>query len=221
MSTAVKHVTTKSDAVMKEAATLMPGGVSSPVRAFKSVEAASSSTASRAPTHASTGTSTSIMSGPGAGHLRPREHGSTALRAALEKGTSFGAPSENENVLAKMSATPCRRWRWCASRTRGPRRAWVCWWSGPRAGRRSSSSRAATTATPTGFWSRRVRRRPRPARLARRAAGRDADIAVEYNNLASVEALLKEHSAPPSPRARRRQQRLHPADPGVPRGPER
>ena len=37
MSTAVKHVTTKSDAVMKEAATLMPGGVSSPVRAFKSV----------------------------------------------------------------------------------------------------------------------------------------------------------------------------------------
>ena len=33
----VKHVTTKSDALMAEAVTLMPGGVSSPVRAFKSV----------------------------------------------------------------------------------------------------------------------------------------------------------------------------------------
>ena len=31
------HVTTKSDAIMAEAKTVMPGGVSSPVRAFKSV----------------------------------------------------------------------------------------------------------------------------------------------------------------------------------------
>ena len=33
----MKHVTTKSDALMAEAVTLMPGGVSSPVRALKSV----------------------------------------------------------------------------------------------------------------------------------------------------------------------------------------
>ena len=106
MSTAVKHVTTKSDAIMKEAATLMPGGVSSPVRAFKSVGGGPVVFERVKGAYAYDVDGNQYVDyvgtwGPAiCGHANDEVN--EALRAALEKGTSFGAPSENENVLAKM-----------------------------------------------------------------------------------------------------------------------
>ncbi|KIZ04471.1 glutamate-1-semialdehyde2,1-aminomutase [Monoraphidium neglectum] len=99
-------VTTKSDEVMAEARTLFPGGVNSPVRAFRSV-----------------GGNPIVfdrVKGPYCwdvdgnkyvdyiGSWGPAIVGAAndevneVLRAQLEKGTSFGAPGPLENVLAKM-----------------------------------------------------------------------------------------------------------------------
>ncbi len=98
--------TTKSDEIFAAAQKLMPGGVSSPVRAFKSV-----------------GGNPIVFDrvqgayiwdvdgnqyidyvgtwGPAiCGHAHPAVL--EALQAALHKGTSFGAPSVLENVLAEM-----------------------------------------------------------------------------------------------------------------------
>ncbi|MEB3360169.1 MAG: glutamate-1-semialdehyde 2,1-aminomutase [Synechococcales bacterium] len=98
--------TTRSEEIFAAAQHLMPGGVSSPVRAFKSV-----------------GGNPIVFDrvkgayiwdvdgnqyidyvgtwGPAiCGHTHPEVIG--ALRDALEKGTSFGAPSVLENVLAEM-----------------------------------------------------------------------------------------------------------------------
>ena len=97
---------TKSEEIFSAAQQLMPGGVSSPVRAFKSV-----------------GGQPIVfdrVKGPFAwdidgnryidyigswgpaicGHAHPEV--TTALQEALEKGTSFGAPCVLENQLAEM-----------------------------------------------------------------------------------------------------------------------
>lgn len=99
-------VTTKSDEIMAEARSLLPGGVNSPVRAFKSV-----------------GGNPIVfdrVKGPycwdvdgnkyvdyigswgpaivGAAH----DEVNAVLKEQIEKGTSFGAPGPLENVLAKM-----------------------------------------------------------------------------------------------------------------------
>ena len=98
MSTAVKHVTTKSDAIMKEAATLMPGGVSSPVRAFKSVGGGPVVFEKVKGAYAYDVDGNQYVDyvgtwGPAiCGHANDEVN--DALKAALEKGTSFGAPSE-------------------------------------------------------------------------------------------------------------------------------
>jgi len=99
-------VTTKSDAVFGEAQGLMPGGVSSPVRAFKSV--------------GGNPVVVDKVKGPFlydvdgnkyvdfVGTWGPAIVGhadddvSAALIAQIAKGTSFGAPCELENELAKM-----------------------------------------------------------------------------------------------------------------------
>eukprot|EP00667_Euglena_gracilis_P004945 EG_transcript_4984 len=104
--TAQKFNTDKSNAIFEEAKTLMPGGVSSPVRAFKSV-----------------GGNPIVfdrVKGPYCWDVDGNQYvdyvGSWGpaivghandevldyLRATLEKGTSFGAPCPLENVLAKM-----------------------------------------------------------------------------------------------------------------------
>merc|ERR1719215_2270095 len=91
---------------MKEAATLMPGGVSSPVRAFKSVGGGPVVFDRVKGAYAFDVDGNQYVDyvgtwGPAiCGHANDEVN--EALRAALEKGTSFGAPSENENVLAKM-----------------------------------------------------------------------------------------------------------------------
>ncbi|AFY48446.1 glutamate-1-semialdehyde-2,1-aminomutase [Nostoc sp. PCC 7524] len=98
--------TTKSQEIFAAAQNLMPGGVSSPVRAFKSVGGQ--------PIVFDRVNGAYIWDvdgnqyidyvgtwGPAiCGHAHPEVIG--ALHEALEKGTSFGAPSYLENVLAEM-----------------------------------------------------------------------------------------------------------------------
>jgi glutamate-1-semialdehyde 2,1-aminomutase len=98
--------TTKSEALYQQAQTLIPGGVNSPVRAFRSVG----------------GTPRFIERGEGAyvwdadgnryidyvlswgpltlGHAHPKVV--EALRQAVTRGTSYGAPTELENQLAQL-----------------------------------------------------------------------------------------------------------------------
>lgn len=98
--------TTKSEEIFAAAQKLMPGGVSSPVRAFKSVGGqpivfdrvqgayAWDVDGNRYIDYIGTW-------GPAiCGHAHPDVL--KALHEALEKGTSFGAPSRLENVLAEM-----------------------------------------------------------------------------------------------------------------------
>eukprot|EP00286_Rhodomonas_abbreviata_P017059 CAMPEP_0181324976 /NCGR_PEP_ID=MMETSP1101-20121128/20662_1 /TAXON_ID=46948 /ORGANISM="Rhodomonas abbreviata, Strain Caron Lab Isolate" /LENGTH=478 /DNA_ID=CAMNT_0023433219 /DNA_START=51 /DNA_END=1487 /DNA_ORIENTATION=+ len=104
--TATKHVTTKSAEIMKEAKNLMPGGVSSPVRAFKSVggEPIVFDKVKGAYVFDVDGNKYIDYVGTWGpaicGHCIDEVN--DALVETLKKGTSFGAPSLNENVLAKM-----------------------------------------------------------------------------------------------------------------------
>ncbi|GAE30204.1 glutamate-1-semialdehyde 2,1-aminomutase [Alkalihalobacillus hemicellulosilyticus] len=96
----------KSKQAFKEAKPLMPGGVNSPVRAFKSVK--------MDPVFMEKGEGTRIYDVDGneyidyvlswgpliLGHADPQVI--SALKEAAEKGTSFGAPSELETKLAKL-----------------------------------------------------------------------------------------------------------------------
>ncbi|BFM40311.1 glutamate-1-semialdehyde 2,1-aminomutase [Synechocystis sp. LKSZ1] len=106
MVSATPFKTTKSEEIFATAQTLMPGGVSSPVRAFKSVggqpivfdrvEGAYIWDVDGNKYIDYVGTW-----GPAiCGHAHPEVI--AALQAALSKGTSFGAPSVQENILAEM-----------------------------------------------------------------------------------------------------------------------
>lgn len=89
-----------------EAQKYIPGGVNSPVRAFKSV--------GLNPVYIQKGRGATVMDVDGneyidyvgswgplvLGHLHPEVTG--AIRECLEVGTSFGAPTERETVLARM-----------------------------------------------------------------------------------------------------------------------
>ncbi|MBO9130516.1 glutamate-1-semialdehyde 2,1-aminomutase [Bacillus sp. 165] len=96
----------KSIAAFEEAKTLMPGGVNSPVRAFKSV--------GMNPLFMEYGKGSKIYDIDGNEYIDyvlswgPLIHGHTndkvveAIKKVAEKGTSFGAPTEIENELAKL-----------------------------------------------------------------------------------------------------------------------
>ncbi|MEC4985902.1 MAG: glutamate-1-semialdehyde 2,1-aminomutase [Oscillatoria sp. PMC 1068.18] len=104
--TTTSFKTTKSEEIFAAAQKLMPGGVSSPVRAFKSVGGQ--------PIVFDRVNGAYIWDvddnkyidyvgtwGPAiCGHAHPEVI--AALHETLEKGTSFGAPSAQENVLAEM-----------------------------------------------------------------------------------------------------------------------
>jgi len=100
------HVTTKSAEIMEEARKIMPGGVSSPVRAFKSVGGGPIVFDKVKDQYAFDVDGNKYIDyvgtwGPAiCGHCNDEVN--AELVKALEKGTSFGAPSLNENVLAKM-----------------------------------------------------------------------------------------------------------------------
>ena len=98
--------TTKSDEIFAAAQKLMPGGVSSPVRAFKSVGGQPIVFDRVKGAYAWDVDGNQYIDyvgtwGPAiCGHAHPEVI--KAIQAAAEKGTSFGAPSSLENVLAEM-----------------------------------------------------------------------------------------------------------------------
>ncbi len=105
--------TTKSEEIFAAAQKLMPGGVSSPVRAFKSVGGQPIVFDHVKGAYVWDIDGNKYIDyvgtwGPAiCGHTHP--HVISALHEALEKGTSFGAPCVLENVLAEMviDAVPC------------------------------------------------------------------------------------------------------------------
>jgi glutamate-1-semialdehyde 2,1-aminomutase len=100
------HNTTRSRDIFTEAQRLMPGGVSSPVRAFKSVGGQPIVFDRVKGAYAWDVDGNRYIDYVGSwgpaicGHAHPEVI--AALHEALEKGTSFGAPSALENTLAKM-----------------------------------------------------------------------------------------------------------------------
>ena len=98
--------TTRSQAIFGEAQSLMPGGVSSPVRAFKSVGGQPLVFDRVKGPYAWDVDGNKYIDyigswGPAiCGHAHPEVI--AALQEAIEKGTSFGAPCALENTLAEM-----------------------------------------------------------------------------------------------------------------------
>jgi glutamate-1-semialdehyde 2,1-aminomutase len=98
--------TTQSEAIFNAAQKLMPGGVSSPVRAFKSVGGQPIVFDRVKGSYAWDVDGNQYIDyvgtwGPAiCGHAHPEVI--EALHTALEKGTSFGAPCALENILAEM-----------------------------------------------------------------------------------------------------------------------
>jgi glutamate-1-semialdehyde 2,1-aminomutase len=98
--------TTKSEEIFAAAQKLMPGGVNSPVRAFKSVGGQPIVFDRVKGAHIWDVDGNQYIDYVGSwgpaicGHAHPEVI--AALHDALEKGTSFGAPSYLENVLAEM-----------------------------------------------------------------------------------------------------------------------
>ncbi|MCY7274274.1 MAG: glutamate-1-semialdehyde 2,1-aminomutase, partial [Phormidesmis sp. CAN_BIN44] len=98
--------TTKSEEIFAAAQTLMPGGVSSPVRAFKSVGGQPIVFDHVKGAYAWDVDGNQYIDyigswGPAiCGHAHPEVL--KTLHETLEKGTSFGAPNALENVLAEM-----------------------------------------------------------------------------------------------------------------------
>ena len=98
--------TTKSEEIFAAAQKLMPGGVSSPVRAFKSVGGQPIVFDRVQGAYAWDVDGNQYIDYVGSwgpaicGHSHPEV--TKALHEALEKGTSFGAPSVLENILAEM-----------------------------------------------------------------------------------------------------------------------
>ena len=98
--------TTKSEEIFAAAQKIMPGGVSSPVRAFKSVGGQPIVFDRVKDAYAWDVDDNKYIDYVGSwgpaicGHARPEVI--KAIQAAAEKGTSFGAPCALENVLAEM-----------------------------------------------------------------------------------------------------------------------
>jgi len=105
-SVAVAHKTEASDKVFAEAQDLMPGGVSSPVRAFKSVGGSPVVFDRVKGAYAWDVDGNKYIDYVGTWGPAIIGHADDdvlkALSEQLEKGTSFGAPSVLENELAKM-----------------------------------------------------------------------------------------------------------------------
>ncbi|HEY9879746.1 MAG TPA: glutamate-1-semialdehyde 2,1-aminomutase [Leptolyngbyaceae cyanobacterium] len=106
MVSTTSFTTTKSQEIFSAAQNLMPGGVSSPVRAFKSVGGQPIVFDRVKGAYVWDVDGNQYIDYVGSwgpaicGHAHPEVN--QALAAALEKGTSFGAPSYLENVLADM-----------------------------------------------------------------------------------------------------------------------
>ena len=128
--TAAALNTSRSDALFAAAQKLMPGGVNSPVRAFRSVGGQPIVFDRVEGAYAWDVDGNRYIDyigswGPAiCGHAHPEVL--EALQQALSKGTSFGAPCALENTLAEMGSTLSPAWRWCALSTAARRPAWPC-----------------------------------------------------------------------------------------------
>ncbi len=106
MTSATAFNTTQSEEIFSTAKTLMPGGVSSPVRAFSSVGGQPIVFDKVEGSHVWDVDGNEYIDyvgtwGPAiCGHAHPEVI--KALHETLEKGTSFGAPCVQENILAEM-----------------------------------------------------------------------------------------------------------------------
>ena len=102
----MSNITTNSDTLFAKAQTLMPGGVNSPVRAFKSVGGTPRIIERGAGAHMVDVDGNKLIDyvlswGPLVlGHAYPAVV--DALREALGRGTSYGAPTAIENELAQL-----------------------------------------------------------------------------------------------------------------------
>ena len=98
--------TTKSEAIFKAAQDILPGGVNSPVRAFKSVGGQPIVFESVKDAYAFDVDGNKYIDYVGSwgpaicGHANERVN--AKLKAQIDKGTSFGAPCELENILGQM-----------------------------------------------------------------------------------------------------------------------
>merc|ERR1719409_757415 len=106
VAAATQFSTTKSDAIMEEAREIMPGGVSSPVRAFKSVggEPVVFDRVKGSKAYDVDGNEYVDYVGTwGPAIVGHADDGVlAAITETMQKGTSFGAPCALENELAKM-----------------------------------------------------------------------------------------------------------------------
>lgn len=106
VATQKKLVTTRSEEIFKEAQTLLPGGVNSPVRAFRSVGGQPIVFDRVKGPYCYDVDGNKYIDYVGSWGPAICGHGNEevnkALVAQIDKGTSFGAPCELENVLAKM-----------------------------------------------------------------------------------------------------------------------
>ena len=106
MTSTTAFNTTQSEEIFSNAQQLMPGGVNSPVRAFKSVGGQPVVFQKVQGSHVWDVDGNEYIDyvgtwGPAiCGHAHPEVI--KALHDALENGTSFGAPSVQENILAEM-----------------------------------------------------------------------------------------------------------------------
>jgi glutamate-1-semialdehyde 2,1-aminomutase len=166
----------KSSALFAKAKALIPGGVNSPVRAFKSV--------GRDPLFIARAAGSKIYDVDGnayidyvgswgpmiLGHCHPRVV--EAIQQAARDGASYGAPTEKETVLAEMvcAAYPnIEMVRMVSSGTKATMSAIRLARASP-AVTRSSNSTAAIMVTPTLCWSRPAAALPLLACRPRRAS---------------------------------------------------
>jgi glutamate-1-semialdehyde 2,1-aminomutase len=132
----------RSNELFAEALSLLPGGVNSPVRAFRAVGGT--------PFFAERAAGSRVWDVDGneyidyVGSWGPAIHGHAyppvirAVQEAAAKGTSFGIPNPLEVDLARQSVNACPRSRSFGSPVRGPRHA--CRRSGSPAERRGAIS---------------------------------------------------------------------------------
>ena len=147
--------TSTSDALFAKARMLMPGGVNSPVRAFRAV--------GRAPLFIARAQGSSLWDVDGnvfidyvgswgpmiVGHAHPRVL--EALVRAAGAGTSFGAPTELEVRMAEMICRLVPSIAMVRMVNSGTEATMFGWRGHTPDEQPSSSLKAATTATPTPF----------------------------------------------------------------------
>jgi len=198
----VAHKTVASDKIFAEAQDLMPGGVSSPVRAFKSVGGNPVVFDKVKGAYAWDVDGNRYIDYVGTWGPAILGHADddvlAALRTQLEKGTSFGAPSALENELAKMviDAVPSVEMvRFTNSGTEAcmgmlrlvrafTKREKVIKFEGCYHGHADSFLVQAGSGVATlGL----------PDSPGVPAGATNATLCAQYNDLASVEALLKEN----------------------------